>query len=343
MTLRLENLCFSYDDKAILHNISFDVEHGSFAILAGASGCGKSTLLSLIAGFEIPDSGSIFINNNVVANKEVMTPPNKRDIGIMFQQPSLFPHLTVKQNIAFGIKHYTSDQKNERINMLLERIGLAEHAHKYPHMLSGGQHQRVALARAVAPSPKILLLDEPYANLDDGLRRALRDEMRSFLSSEAITTIMVTHSPDEAMLLADMMYLLNTKGEINQYGSPSELYQQPINIDVAEFFGSINKLEGCIKGNVIETELGNLPIKGNSEYQNCLIAVRPNGIQLSHDSGATKVLINKIIYSAQGWDIFALTSSDTPLHITYYGMHDYKVGDYISVSLSGNDYFLFLK
>ena len=287
MTLDINDLCFSYQGQRTLNNISMTIDEGAFIVLAGPSGCGKSTLLRLIAGFESVDSGSITMDGVVLSNEEKTVPANQRNIGIVFQKPSLFPHLSVNDNIAFGITHYNASDREQRISQLLSQIGLEEHAEKYPHMLSGGQHQRVALARAVAPSPKILLLDEPFANLDDHLRRSLRDEMRTFLAQEAITTIMVTHSPEEAMTLADHIYLLRHDGIIHQSGTALELYHSPKDMDVASFFSHMNHIKGTVKGSVIETELGAISYSDVPPTKTiCDVGLRPEAIELLERSDA---------------------------------------------------------
>lgn len=337
MILEIDKLCFSYQGQPTLHDIRMSIDEGAFIVLAGPSGCGKSTLLRLIAGFEPVDSGSITMDGVELSNEELTLPANKRNIGIVFQKPSLFPHLSVKDNIAFGIMHYNKKEREQRISQLLSQIGLEDHAEKYPHMLSGGQHQRVALARAVAPSPKVLLLDEPFANLDDHLRRSLRDEMRMFLAKEAITTIMVTHSPEEAMTLADHIYLLRHDGIIHQSGNALELYHSPNDIDVASFFSHINHIKGVVKGGVITTELGAIAYSDSPPADTtCDVGLRPEAIELLECSGADcEATIETISYSAGSRDITVKTFSGTLLKVSYRGSKALHSGDRVGLGLTG--------
>lgn len=234
--LRIDNLCISFDHKPILTDISFHLKSGQIACLLGASGCGKTTLLRCIAGFETPDSGEIYIQDKPLYAKNIHLPAHKRQIGMVFQDYALFPHLTVADNIAFGLSAMDKTAKSERVAEMLELIGMSEYANYYPHELSGGQQQRVALVRALAPRPSLILLDEPFSNLDVELRTNLSKEVRRLLISQNVSAILVTHDQAEAFAMADVVGLI-THGRLQQWGTPDALYHQPVNESVARFIG----------------------------------------------------------------------------------------------------------
>ena len=206
--LSLQNLTLTLGKKKILEDISFDLEVGELLCLLGPSGCGKTSTLRAIAGLEIPDSGLVRLNGRTVSNSNSVTPPYERDIGFLFQDFALFPHLTVAENISYGLSKLSKTEAKNRTEELLKLIGLSGQAKKYPHMLSGGEQQRVALARARAPEPRLLLLDEPFSGLDSSLRQEIREETLQVLKENEIASIIVTHDPEEAMLIADKIVLM---------------------------------------------------------------------------------------------------------------------------------------
>ncbi len=232
---------FSGQKRAAVSNVTFSVDRGEIVSLVGASGCGKTTTLRLIAGFELPDEGLIRIEGKDVARRGRGTPANNRPTGLVFQEHALFPHLTVRENIAFGLKGMTRKARNDRIDELLDLIALSDLEDRYPHQLSGGQAQRVALIRAVAPKPRVLLLDEPFNNLDVGLRFRLLHDVERLIRSERTSAIMVTHDWQEAFAIADRIAIMN-EGTILQIGTPREVYEYPHSRYVAEFFGPLNEL-----------------------------------------------------------------------------------------------------
>lgn len=216
------------------------MEKGEIVAITGESGCGKTTLLRLIAGLEVPNNGTITIHNQIVADAKTWVKPEKRKVGMVFQDYALFPHLTVYDNIAFGL---TKDiNKKQRINELLVLVGLQGYEKRYPHELSGGQQQRVALARALAPSPAVLLLDEPFSNLDEVLKEQVREELHQIIRQSNITTLLVTHDTKDALTMADRIAVMR-RGVLQQCSPPKELYENPENEYVAKFFGKINILE----------------------------------------------------------------------------------------------------
>lgn len=294
MTLKIEHLGFAYKQKPILRDISFTVSEGEFFCLAGVSGCGKSTLLRLIAGLEKPASGTITLNDTLLSSTSKTIPPEKRAIGLVFQHFSLFPHLTVLENVLFGMKEKHSQHAKD----LLQTVHYDGDSHAYPHQLSGGQQQRVALARALATEPKLLLLDEPFANLDYGLRKALREETRALLKSKGITSIMVTHDPKEAMQMADTILLMTKDGGIRQQGSPQELYQKPVDSEAAIFFGAANLLKGTVGTDGFQTVLGICSIPHEiKEGQPSYMMLRPETILLSKEQTSLEATVSRVIFS----------------------------------------------
>lgn len=234
--LNVSQICCRYDDKIIIPELSFSVKQGQIACLLGPSGCGKTTALRALAGFEPVYSGSIELAGKIISRAGETLVPEKRKVGMVFQDYALFPHLTVHDNIAFGIQDKDRPERDHAVADLLKMIKLTDHARYYPHQLSGGQQQRVALARALAPNPTILLLDEPFSNLDTELRRSLSLEVRDILKQNNITAILVTHDQTEAFTVADEIGLLQN-GVLQQWGDPQSLRQHPANDFVAGFMG----------------------------------------------------------------------------------------------------------
>jgi len=234
--LNVKQISCRYDDKVIIPDLSFNVRQGQIACLLGPSGCGKTTALRAIAGFEPIYSGEIELAGHILSTANDTLVPEKRKVGMVFQDYALFPHLTVKDNIAFGIQDTDKTERSEKITELLGMIKLKDYAEYYPHQLSGGQQQRVALARALAPNPVILLMDEPFSNLDTELRRSLSLEVRGILKQNNITAILVTHDQTEAFTVADEIGVMN-EGTLQQWGDPQTLRQHPANDFVANFMG----------------------------------------------------------------------------------------------------------
>ncbi|MDC0195981.1 ABC transporter ATP-binding protein [Gammaproteobacteria bacterium] len=263
-----------------MNNISFEMKKGEIVCLLGPSGCGKTSTLRLIAGLETPSSGSIYIGEKCVSDNKVFVEPHKRDIGFLFQDFALFPHLTAKENIAWGLSGGEKRKREIRIQELLEQTSLNEHKDKYPHELSGGEQQRVSLARALAPRPRLMLLDEPFSSLDTNLRQAIRDETIQILKETDTTAIMVTHDPEEAMLIADKIILMN-KGKIQQEGTAQDLYENPENKFIASFLGYVNQVTGIVNGDIIETDIGKLPNHKFSNNSELDVIIRPQALSLS--------------------------------------------------------------
>ncbi len=241
--LSLSNICKSFEKTQALAGVSFDVSDGEIIVLLGPSGCGKSTLLSIIAGLELPDSGSVMWNNESMAN----TPPHQRDFGLMFQDFALFPHMNVYANVAFGLRmaRKKSEYIKSRVNEMLELVGLPDFSHRDVNTLSGGEQQRVALARALAPHPRLLMLDEPLGSLDRNLREQLVVDLQAILHRMHQTAIYVTHDQEEAFTIADRVILMNS-GQVVQIGTPQEIYCDPASPFVARFLEMNNLMPGIV-------------------------------------------------------------------------------------------------
>ncbi len=229
----LNDVSKSFGKVSAVSGIILEINRGELFSLLGPSGCGKTTVLRLIAGLERPDSGEIVIDGRTVAGR-VWVPPEKRMVGIVFQDYALFPHLTVFKNVAFGLRRYKAEEIEKKVMEMLELVGLVDKAHRYPHELSGGEQQRIALARALAPSPEVLLLDEPFSSLDADLRSELRIETRRIQKEMGITTVLVTHDQQEAFFLSERIGVLRS-GRLLQVGRPDEIYHKPANRFVADF------------------------------------------------------------------------------------------------------------
>lgn len=254
--LQVKNLSCAYDDKVIVAGADFAVGVGEIACLLGPSGCGKTTVLRAIAGFNAVHDGAIQMAGQVVSSAQHTLVPESRHMGMVFQDYALFPHLNVFDNISFGLRELSGGEKQQRVSELLELVRLPDVSKRYPHELSGGQQQRVSLARALAPRPKLLLMDEPFSNLDTDLRTQLSLEVREILKQQKISAIVVTHDQQEAFAISDHIGIL-ANGSLQQWGTPAELYYQPANPLVAGFVGKGELFDGtCVTATQVDTELG---------------------------------------------------------------------------------------
>ena len=282
MGLRLEGVSkrFATSSAPIVaaDEVTLEVGKGELIALLGPSGCGKTTTLRLIAGFERVDSGLVEIDGRVVASKGVHLPPQLRRVGMVFQEYALFPHVDVLANIQFGLRRLPEEAKEARTREVMELAGLTGMDERMPHQLSGGQQQRVALARALAPHPDLILLDEPFSNLDAGLRTRVREEVREILRAANTTAIFVTHDQEEALSLVDRVAVM-LDGRVEQVAPPHELYANPATRAVAEFIGEANFLPGVGRGETIECELGHVAAR-RPVYGPVDILLRPENIEL---------------------------------------------------------------
>ena len=259
---------FSRSTTTAVQNVNLTLYQGDILGLLGPSGCGKTTLLRIIAGFEEPQSGIVTINGRLVAGKHDWIVPEKRNVGMVFQDYALFPHLTVAKNIAFGLHNSgkkSSTQINHQVRDVLELVGLSDLENRYPHELSGGQQQRVALARALAPNPALVLLDEPLSNLDVQVRIRLRQELRDILKNAGTSGIIVTHDQEEAMAISDRVAVMKA-GSVEQFGTPKDIYTEPASKFVAEFVTQANFLPAHRHDQVWETEVGAFELTNNNVF-----------------------------------------------------------------------------
>ncbi|GAB4216766.1 MAG: ABC transporter ATP-binding protein [Synechococcales cyanobacterium] len=282
---------FASSPVPAVHQVSFQLNKGDLLAILGPSGCGKTTLLRLIAGFLAPDQGMISLAGHPVASASIMVPPEKRDVGIVFQEFALFPHLTVAQNVTFGIPHLSAEQRRTRLDEVLTLVNLQDYAQRYPHELSGGQQQRVALARALAPQPSLILLDEPLSNLDVQVRLYLREEMQKILKQSGTTAIFVTHDQEEALAIADWVAVMH-RGTVEQWGSPETIYRQPATRFVAEFVTQANFLDAERQGNLWQTELGVLGVPEDHYFpEQRQVMIRQEELQLHPDPAGDVAIV----------------------------------------------------
>ncbi|MDG2428134.1 MAG: ABC transporter ATP-binding protein [Acidimicrobiales bacterium] len=285
--LSVRDLSVAYEGPPVLIDLSLDIAPGELVALLGPSGCGKTTLLRTIAGLEHPASGSVAVGNRVVTSNGHFVPPERRRIGMVFQDGALFPHLDVRRNVAYGLPR--SERNSSRANEALDMVGLSEVANRMPNTLSGGQQQRVALARALAPRPGVLLLDEPFSNLDTTLRLRVRAEMHRLLVDLGVTTVFVTHDQEEAFVLGDRVAVLH-EGHLAQVGTPDDLYRRPADRWVATFVGDANLFRCNRPSGSCQTPIGEIPVLVGSDGPADLL-LRPEDLALTEGSSGTVELI----------------------------------------------------
>jgi iron(III) transport system ATP-binding protein len=262
--LTVAGLWKGYAAGAVLRGVDLDVPAGSLTAVLGLSGCGKTTLLRVIAGFERAEQGRVALGARTLDDRHTFVAPERRGIGYVPQEGALFPHLTVRGNVGFGLTR--EDRRGGAVGELLEMVGLAALAERYPHQLSGGEQQRVALARALARKPEVLLLDEPFSSLDASLRTRVREEVHTLLRAQGVTTVLVTHDQEEALSLADTVAVLR-EGTIVQGGTPDQLYTQPADVELAQFLGAVNLIAADFERGVAATSLGELALRADPDAQ----------------------------------------------------------------------------
>ena len=333
--LQLTNISLSYGTHKVIQDIDLELQEGEIACLLGSSGCGKTTLLRSIAGFEKPDKGRISLRDQFINDKYINIPPEQRNIGMVFQDFALFPHLSIKKNIAFGLIKQSREAVNHRVHELLELIGLSDIAHKFPHQLSGGQQQRVALARALAPKPDLLLLDEPFSSLDVTLREQLATEIRKIIKHEGTSAILVTHDQQEAFAMADKVGLLH-HGKMIQWDTPYNLYHRPASRYAAGFIGQGVMLPArVLSSNSIQTELGIIHGRLPDDCGvNCSveILIRPDDIVYNDNSEYQLEIIDKIFRGAEFLYTLKVNEASQVLCITP-SHHNHALNSLLGISL----------
>ena len=317
--VRLEGITKTYDDAGALNGIDLDVKPGEIVCLLGPSGCGKTTMLRIISGIERPSSGRVLINEREVAGPSRFVAPEKRSVGLMFQDFALFPHLNVLDNVSFGLKALPRQEAKRAALAILERVGLSGLWDAYPSVLSGGQQQRVALARAIVPRPAVMLMDEPFSGLDVQLRDAMQEETLALLRETRATSIIVTHHPEEAMRMGDRIVVLRA-GRIVQMGTAEDLYRDPANLFVARLFSEINEVQGDVQEGRVETPLGAFAAPGLSDGAKAVVCLRERGLRVikslngAGEGLAGRVLAAKFLGDVARLDV-AVSGFDQPLKI----------------------------
>ncbi|QAU13126.1 ABC transporter ATP-binding protein [Halorubrum sp. BOL3-1] len=258
VVLELDGVTRRFGAETAVDDLSLSVCEGELLTLLGPSGCGKTTTLRLLAGLDRPDAGRIRVDGDVVAGPDAFAAPDDRDVGLVFQSFALFPHLTVGENVAFGIDDWPGEEREARVADLLELVGLTDYRDAAPDDLSGGQRQRIALARSLAPEPDVLLLDEPFSNLDVSLRTEMREEVRDIIKETGVTAVSVTHDQEEALSISDRVAVIHD-GSVEQVGRPEVVFEQPESRFVAEFLGQAGFVSGRLAAGSVETDLGTLP------------------------------------------------------------------------------------
>jgi iron(III) transport system ATP-binding protein len=341
MMLKITGLRKAFGKQVVIDGIDLEVEQGEFVALLGPSGSGKTTMLRLIAGFEDADAGEIRLAHRIIVHDGISVPPERRKIGMVFQDYALFPHLSVRDNVAFGLPR--SKTRQDRVEAVLERVGLGPWIDQMPHFLSGGQQQRVALARALAPNPAIVMLDEPFSNLDPALRMQVRADVRRILQEAGVTAILVTHDQEEALSMADRIAVL-FNGQIAQFATPEEIYDRPVTREVAAFVGDAQFLPGAGYGNTVESELGSLALSTPAEGAVDML-VRPEMVSLTpltdEACGAPATVASRrffgrdqevdVVLDGDGTQVSELTGTRVVARVPT--LHHFTEGDRVAVTV----------
>ncbi|HLD93497.1 MAG TPA: ABC transporter ATP-binding protein [Anaerolineales bacterium] len=291
VAVSLEKVSKKFGPTPAVYSLDLGVHKGEILSLLGPSGCGKTTVLRLIAGFERPDSGNIYLGGRLVAGAYVYTPPESRGVGMVFQDYALFPHLSVQENVAFGLKAAQNGSRDRTLASMLSLVGLSARANDFPHELSGGERQRVAVARALAPQPILVLLDEPLSNLDADLRLRMREELRVILRASNATAVFVTHDQEEALYIGDRLAVMNN-GRIQQVGTPEEVFHRPTTRFVAQFMGNSDFLPGVVAADGVQTEIGLVPQKVDAPAGISIeFVLRADDVRFSPEPGGGSMIL----------------------------------------------------
>ena len=341
-TVLIKNITKAFGDNVVLRDFDAEFADGEFITLLGPSGCGKTTMLRMIAGFEKPTSGELYIDGQMVSGGKVFIPPEKRGVGMVFQSYAVWPHMNVFDNVAYplSIRHAPRAEIKSAVERVLSIVHLSQYAERFPNQLSGGQQQRVALARALVAEPKLLLLDEPLSNLDAKLRESMRFEIKEIQKKLGITVVYVTHDQTEAMAMSDRIFLIN-RGVVQQSGSPQEIYNTPANQFVADFLGKVDFFKGEVQnGAIVFPAMGgqSIPYHG-SRTGKVDAAIRPENLYFSDDGVLTGTLETQ--YYLGDVDDCRVRVGDTLVRVIVNGFEHRKLRDGQAVRITVRDMMVF--
>ena len=340
-SLTFENIARRYGDKIAIEDFSLKVAPSEVICLLGPSGGGKTTLLRLAAGVERPTEGRVLIDDKEVAGPTQFVPPEKRGVGLMFQDFALFPHLSIIENVAFGLKSLPKADARQVAEAALTRVGLAHYANEYPHILSGGEQQRVALARAIAPRPSILLMDEPFSGLDIQLRQSIQEETRAILKETRATAIIVTHNSEEALRMGDRIAVMNG-GRLLQVGTAETLYHTPSDLFVARMFSKINEIPGVVVSQEVATPLGIIEAPRLPDGAMVTVGIRHRAIHITNETGGlrARVLTSKFLGDATSIEL-AVEGLDEPLTMRTSVQNPPAIGENLAIATNPSDALIF--
>lgn len=331
-SLQIDNVTALLENGgAVVRNVSFNLERAKIGCLLGASGCGKTSFLRCVAGLQGIDGGAIRLNGRVLNDKKTFVRPEQREVSMVFQDYALFPHFTVEENIAFGIRKLPSPERGRRVERMLKLVDLPAFRRRLPYELSGGQQQRVALARSLVTEPQLLLLDEPFSSLDAGLRPELASEVKDLVNRAGITTLMVTHDQNEALTMADMLGVMQD-GELLQWDSAYNIYHRPVSRDIAAFIGIGNFIRGrIIAGNRVVSELGTFTADSHFQLDESVdILIRPDDIIHDDDSARQAIIVEKRFRGSDFLYLLKLANGEQ-IHCLAPSHHNHAVGGTIGI------------
>ncbi len=346
--LTFDDVCYDIEDAPILKNVSLTAPSGSVTCLLGPSGSGKTSLLRIAAGMQRQTAGRVLLDDREICGDKIFMPPEKRGIGLVFQDYALFPHLNILDNVLFGLRHLGREARMEQAGKMLNRVGLADRASDFPHNLSGGEQQRVALARAMAPRPGVLLMDEPFSGLDARLRDMMRDETLGILRETRATSVIVTHDPEEALRMGDQIALLN-EGRLEQAGSGQDLYYKPNSLFAAGFFSELNIFAGRVTQAAVQTPLGRIEAGEFSNGDDVVAAIRVGAIEIAKSSGEGSGVPGRILSMNFSGDHnhlnVGISGYDTPIRtrvaVGSEVIHHLQVGDDVVLTPKKHGAFVF--